>query len=497
MITALQVTTTPHVQRALASLGRTEDVRFSPSGSRLAIAGFGADELSVIDLEVMASVDVAAPGSPAVHIVGMVQIQSASLHEPHGISFLDEDTLVVANRHAEVPIYRLPPAAPGLRRIDLDPVQTLRADDVHGLKSPGSVVTARLAADLYEIVVCNNYADNVSRHVVDARDDYRVLSSDVIVQWGLEIPDGATISRDGRWLAISNHNTHSVFVHEMTEHLGPDTPPYGVLENVNYPHGLCFTADGRRLLVADAGAPYVHVFDRGGDDWRGTRQPVSVVKVMADQQYLAGRYNTQEGGPKGIDIDRSMRLVVVSSEHQALDFFAATEFIAGIEPVADTPTANAPPCGGHGLESTRTALLRALGAAEGATTRAAAATGRAADAENALADRDVQLADLQSTVAALGAAAIDAATELARVRGELASASAAAAVATDAARLEREAAIAAERTARTHTDAAVTYLQGVVADREHQLDAIRRSNWWRLTAIPRRLLSMTRRLRGL
>jgi len=377
MITPLELIAAPHIRHALGLLGRTEDIRFAPSGKRLAIAGFAKDELTILDVEA---------GDGAVHLTGMVQIWSTSLHEPHGVSFLDDDTLVIANRHAEVPIFHLPASSPGLRRVDLDPVQTLRANDSHGLKSPGSVVTARLAPDLYEIIVCNNYADNVSRHLVDARDGYRVLSSEVLAQWGLEIPDGAAISADREWLAISNHNTHSVFVHRFTEHLGPDTGPYGVLENVNYPHGLCFTADGSHLLVADAGAPYVHVFARGLDDWRGIRQPVSVIKVMDDQQYLDGRYNTQEGGPKGIDIDRSMRLVAVSSEHQPLDFFAASDFVPMIETITGPPAAAA-------LESTRVALLRALQAA-------AAAGTHAAEWENATADRETRIAELHDSIAA-------------------------------------------------------------------------------------------------
>ena len=41
---------TAEVSAALARLGRTEDLQFSPDGKRLAIAGFNKSRLLVIDL---------------------------------------------------------------------------------------------------------------------------------------------------------------------------------------------------------------------------------------------------------------------------------------------------------------------------------------------------------------------------------------------------------------------------------------------------------------
>ena len=42
---------------------------------------------------------------------------------------------------------------------------------------------------------------------------------------------------------------------------------------------------------------------------------------MDDDTFLRGRYNTQEGGPKGIDVDRSGRILAVTSEHEPLAFY--------------------------------------------------------------------------------------------------------------------------------------------------------------------------------
>jgi hypothetical protein len=73
--------------------------------------------------------------------------------------------------------------------------------------------------------------------------------------------------------------------------------------------------------VADAGDPVVHVYAKGGNSWRGSRKPVTSIEVMDAEVFLKGRHNAQEGGPKGIDIDNEMNVLVTTCEHQALAFF--------------------------------------------------------------------------------------------------------------------------------------------------------------------------------
>ena len=86
-----------------------------------------------------------------------------------------------------------------------------------------------------------------------------------------------------------------------------------MLRGATYPHGLRFAADDRRLLVADAGAPYVHVFAADGS-WQGASYPASTIRVMDDETFERARHNPQEGGPKGIDLDPRTKLLIVTSE---------------------------------------------------------------------------------------------------------------------------------------------------------------------------------------
>ena len=141
----------PDVREALGTLGRTEDVRFAPSGRRLALAGFRNDRIAVADVEVAGT---------TVAITRLRELASSSLHDPHGVDFLDEETLVVGNRKGGVVVFRLSAASED--RVEwtepLGPAVQAAAD------GPGSVrVDARRAA-----LVCNNWANTITRHTAEA-----------------------------------------------------------------------------------------------------------------------------------------------------------------------------------------------------------------------------------------------------------------------------------------------------------------------------------------
>jgi hypothetical protein len=132
-------------------------------------------------------------------------------------------------------------------------------------------------------------------------------------------PDGVSVSEP--WIAISNHNTHSVLLYENTGSLNEYSEPNGILRYAHYPHGLQFTSDGRFILVADAGAPYVHIYMKDGSGWRGVRSPFKSLRVLNDEDFFRGRTTVHQGGPKGIDIDNSMSTFVTTCEVLPLAFF--------------------------------------------------------------------------------------------------------------------------------------------------------------------------------
>ena len=88
------------VNQIIASLGRTEDVRFSPSGLRLAVAAFARNRIAVFDVEISAS-----SAAPHIALTAAAELSSPALNRPHGVDFIDEDTLIVANREGGVAIF--------------------------------------------------------------------------------------------------------------------------------------------------------------------------------------------------------------------------------------------------------------------------------------------------------------------------------------------------------------------------------------------------------
>jgi hypothetical protein len=183
------------------------------------------------------------------------------------------------------------------------------------------VAVTRVEDDGCEVLICNNKGHTVTRHLLDCDAGRALRHSEILLQKYLNVPDGVSVSPDRRWIAVSNHTTHNVLLYENSPALNADAAPDGILRHIYYPHGLRFSADGRHLFVADAGAPYLHIYARDPDQWRGVRHPVATVRIMDDAVFERGRQNPEEGGPKGLDIDACSNVLVVTSECQPLAFF--------------------------------------------------------------------------------------------------------------------------------------------------------------------------------
>jgi DNA-binding beta-propeller fold protein YncE len=312
----IDFTATEAVKGAILNLGRTEDVKFSPNNRRLAVAGYFRNKLVVFDVDIAVS-----SAGKRVNLTGFQEITSTSLKLPHGLSFIDDETLVVANLGGQVPILKLPAAGASDGKWELTSLRNICDDHAPRPYVPGSLTVSHLDQSHCEVLVCNSKTHNVTRHTLEINEPFVVNRNEVLLNRGLNAPDGVAISRDRRWIAISNHNEHNVLLYENTPRLNSNSRPDGILRYVNFPHGVRFTPDGNFVLVADAGSPYVNVYAKNGRGWEGKSNPVSSFRVMDEEVYLRGRSNPEEGGPKGIDIDRDMNVLVTTSAEQPLSFF--------------------------------------------------------------------------------------------------------------------------------------------------------------------------------
>lgn len=321
MLSKISCRAVAHVEAAVAELGRTEDVRFSPGNRRLAVAAFTRNRLVVFDVEI-----VSVSGAPRVTLTGGLALTSPALHLPHGVDFLDDDTVVVTSRGGDVALFTLPRGGPDLPTRQVAPLARWPANATTHLDAPSSVAVTRVDDRGGEILVCNNAGHTVTRHALDRSGALR--HSEILLRRDLGIPDGISVSADHRWMAISNHVTRNVLLYERPDALHPDAEAVGLLRGPSYPHGLRFTADGRHLLVADAGAPYLHVYAAGPQEWRGVRDPIGRVRIMEDAVFQRGRANPEEGGLKGLDLDRTSSVLVVTCECAPLAFFHVARLLA-------------------------------------------------------------------------------------------------------------------------------------------------------------------------
>jgi hypothetical protein len=308
------------VREAVAAIGRTEDVSFSPNNRRLALAAFRRNQIAVFDIDVTP-----APDGPRVALSGGMVLESSALGQPHGVDFIDDDTIAVANRDTGVAVFKLPPGDPDVSLHTVHPAAMWPAGNGTHFGVPGSIRVSRADRDLCELLVCDNTRNCVTRHQFDANGAIR--TSDVLVDDYLDVPDGVAVSRDRRWVAVSNHEAHNVLIYEQGPASNTPAQPDGVLRRVEFPHGMCFTADGEYLFVADAGGPCIHIYAQDAGEWRGVRPPLATARVMDESRYLKGRENPQEGGPKGLDIDGHDQVLVVSSEHLPLGFFSVSALV--------------------------------------------------------------------------------------------------------------------------------------------------------------------------
>lgn len=309
---------------AIAAMGRTEDIRFSPDRRRLAVAAILRAQIFVFDIEVRLS----ATGKQ-VHLGAVIELSSDHLLAPHGLDFIDNDTLAVANREGDLCLFRLPPRS-GAAQGELHLLQSFPSSD-RELLGPGSVAASRRDDGQYELLVCRNFGHRISRHVLNPAHGHALSEERILLGKWLEIPDGISLDPARRWLAVSSHNTQSVLLYAYTEALDAESDPQAVLRGASYPHGLRFSDDGRYLLLADAGAPYVHIYHQTDGDWRGVYDPALSLRVMDDQLFRSGNANPQEGGPKGLDIDCSAGVLVTSCKTQPLAFYDLAPVLAAVE----------------------------------------------------------------------------------------------------------------------------------------------------------------------
>ena len=282
------------IRSVISGISRTEDVKLSPDNSRLAIVDFVCNKIFLFSIRIQA-----LDGRPRIEILDYSVISSDSFHNPHGVAFLGNDNLIVCNRAADVCLFKIPIPGDYPRERKLIPHKT-----IHGkgalrakVKTPGSVDCYKLGDNRYRVLVCNNHWHFISSHIITLGNAARIKNQGTLIQNALKIPDGVSISHDTVWIAISNHVDGEILIYENTKELDRKTEATAVLKGVICPHGVRFTPDGK-VLVADAASQYLHVYESNNGNWNGVQYPARSIRIVNDETFYNGRYDTREGAER-------------------------------------------------------------------------------------------------------------------------------------------------------------------------------------------------------
>lgn len=317
----IEYQSTPEIKDFIATIGRTEDAKFSSDGRFLAIVDYFKNKIHLFEVNIENN-----DASQEVNLVNFITISSEHFRLPHGFEFLGNEHFVVGNRGGAITIFKLPLEFSDQKEVELNPVRVISGGRYFGkISSPGSIACYQIRENCYRLLVCNNYIHTIVAIDIALSDKVSIKNKGVLIKRGLNLPDGISISPNKEWVAVSNHNTGTVLIYSLSLFLNRFTAPSGVLTDIAYPHGLRFSADGKKIFVTDAGSQYIHIFESNTEIWQGKRGPIKSIKLVDDHTFIKCRINPEEGGLKGLDVTNNDKLLVTTGEHQVLNFYGVNE----------------------------------------------------------------------------------------------------------------------------------------------------------------------------
>ena len=273
-----------------------------------------------------------------IKLTNHTEVSSDDFNHPHGIDFLGNEHFVVANRKGELTFFKLPENFFNLKDLKLSSIGTAEERKIFGvvsgkISSPGNVACYELDKNCYRVLVCNNYQDNVVSFKVDISNVIKIKNEGSLIKRGLHLPDGVAVSPDKKWVAVSCHDSLRVAVYRLSPFLNNYTPPSGILRNIVCPHGVRFSADGKKIFVADGGSQFLHVFESIDGRWNEVLDAVNTIKLVNNDVFMnsrldpLNRINPEEGGLKGIDFSNNDEILVTTAEDKVLRFFSTKEIM--------------------------------------------------------------------------------------------------------------------------------------------------------------------------
>lgn len=316
----LEVQADPETLRLRDSIKRAEDVTYSPSGNRVCVVDLYGNCLFVFNVE---------RNGDTIQLSGGARITGTEIRGPHGVVWLDEERVIVGNRGAGVTFHSIPRDAKG--EITLHSSLSLYENDGQLVTTPGSLFYRKIDDTYGELFSCNNFSDMISCHLVEKVDgEYSVSNHRVLLNEGLNTPDGLCLSPDEKFFFVSDHFSKQILIYTLSAELPVCV---GSIGNCGYPHGLGYHSGSDALFSAGAGDRNVYVTKIGAGGWQAELTPTYQFETMTEAEFEVTHINPEDGGAKGISICPEEKTLAVSGMARPLAFYdVASIFIAaGIE----------------------------------------------------------------------------------------------------------------------------------------------------------------------
>ena len=297
-------------------LQRFEGIAFSSSGNILGVATADTDTVYLFRRRPEGLFE----NTPYWSING----PESRLNYPHDLSFSvsgDTELLAVAQRAGSISLY-------AKNRTDdnfiIDPVFEICGSKTRLNFSDG---VAFVPPNNDYLAVCNLKTNRISfyRKSPGSSIGFQTAPIFQLKHDSLSSPDGLGFSQCGKWLAVANHDNHTVSIFKRRNPIlsrgklkyGPK--PVTIIEDpgLRYPHSVAFTPKTNHLVVTNAGANYFSIYrsKRGNLKTRWSQTPVLQKTVGPDDIFKeVNARNKMEGGPKGVAIHENS-LAVCSPEH--------------------------------------------------------------------------------------------------------------------------------------------------------------------------------------
>ena len=246
----------------VSSIGRSEGVHVSPNAKKIAYSSFDLNKIIVFDFALTSERDI--------EIEKCVNYGD-NLNSPHDFAWIDDKTIIVANREGPAVIFSVTDG-------NFYALRTIKE------MSNSNSVVAILKDKTIRLFFCR------TSHRLDyceLDEGLNTISSGTLMTAAdLKVPDGVAASPLGNKLAITSALDDRVVI------LNLDDGNFFTLGNAKRPHGVSFLTENL-VLSTGGGDPFITCWDVKNHSMRFK------LKALNEEQY-ALRYSEAEGGVKGV-----------------------------------------------------------------------------------------------------------------------------------------------------------------------------------------------------